>query len=222
MYKSIGRTKVFMFLLLLVLQVMASSGDRSRFYNDCTAKCNKATCTNPPDMPISLQLTLWNCPQNCRYECMHQMTDISIQYGVRVQQFHGKWPFYRLMGIQEPASVLFSILNGIMHVYGLSRYKTRMGPTYSLRIFYIVHGYLAINSWVWSAIFHTRDFAFTEKMDYFSAMAVLLSGLVLSVHRIFGVTKGSLRSSWIISASVLFFIIHVSYLGFYMFDYKYI
>jgi hypothetical protein len=29
----------------------------------------------------------------------------------RVPQFHGKWPFLRLLGLQEPASVLASLLN---------------------------------------------------------------------------------------------------------------
>lgn len=31
--------------------------------------------------------------------------------GRRMVQFNGKWPFYRFMGMQEPASVLFSLLN---------------------------------------------------------------------------------------------------------------
>lgn len=32
-----------------------------------------------------------------------------------VPQFHGKWPFIRLFGIQEPASVFFSFLNLFAH-----------------------------------------------------------------------------------------------------------
>eukprot|EP00967_Tisochrysis_lutea_P110172 scaffold172089_cov17-Tisochrysis_lutea.AAC.1 len=35
-------------------------------------------------------------------------------------KYYGKWPFQRLLGMQEAASVLFSLANLCAHVYGLS------------------------------------------------------------------------------------------------------
>jgi len=32
---------------------------------------------------------------------------------------------------------------------------------------------VALNTWFWSTLFHTRDFDFTEKMDYFCATALV-------------------------------------------------
>ena len=40
-----------------------------------------------------------------------------------ILQFHGKWPFHRFLGMQEPASVLFSLLNLLAHDYGISRLR---------------------------------------------------------------------------------------------------
>lgn len=39
--------------------------------------------------------------------------------GVPTPQFFGKWPFLRLLGMQEPASVLFSLLNFFAHFWGI-------------------------------------------------------------------------------------------------------
>ncbi|KAJ7566674.1 hypothetical protein O6H91_02G114000 [Diphasiastrum complanatum] len=33
--------------------------------------------------------------------------------------YHGKWPFDRILGLQEPASVVFSLLNLLEHILGV-------------------------------------------------------------------------------------------------------
>ena len=78
-----------------------------------------------------------------------------------------------------------------------------------------------MNSWFWSSIFHTRDFPFTEKMDYFSAMAVILFGLIMVLHRIFYIRFLSVLSFLILLAGMIFYLFHISYLSFYRFDYGY-
>lgn len=79
-----------------------------------------------------------------------------------------------------------------------------------------------MNSWVWSAVFHTRDFPVTEKLDYFSAMAALLVSLIMTLHRIFRIRLyGALSIVFMITA-VSFFVIHVCYLSLFRFDYGYI
>ena len=88
----------------------ASIGDRDVNFRKCTTKCN-SVCDSSA-FPLSLKLTRWSCQDDCNYRCM---TNPKVQY-------FGKWylksnarPFYRFLGIQEPASVLFSILNGYQH-----------------------------------------------------------------------------------------------------------
>jgi hypothetical protein len=95
---------------------------------------------------------------------MHQITDQAMQNHDIIHQYFGKWPFYRLWGMQEPASVLFSILNGYNHYKGVRKYSKLIGPLFPWRNLIIFYGFVAINTWVWSAVFHTRDLPFTEKV----------------------------------------------------------
>ncbi|KAJ9590287.1 hypothetical protein L9F63_027876, partial [Diploptera punctata] len=62
-----------------------------------------------PAQPFYLKLTKWTCRDECSYNCMWKTVDAFINRNWNVPQFHGKWPFVRIFGIQEPASVLFSI-----------------------------------------------------------------------------------------------------------------
>lgn len=143
-----------------------------------------------------------------------------------VLQFHGKWPFYRFMGMQEPFSVLFSLLNYLAHDYGLSRVRAAVPESYPLRSYYVLLAYFGMASWVFSMIFHTRDFALTERLDYFAAGASVLYGLYYSPIRIFRLkdkhkaAEKSILRLWTLLC-VLAFLAHVSYLSFWRFDYTY-
>ena len=81
---------------------------------------------------------------------MHQVTREDVHHNRPVRQFHGKvfvyskttlfsrpllsqkWPFVRLLGVQEPASVLFSLLNGAAVVVGYHRFSTSSPSDYHL------------------------------------------------------------------------------------------
>ena len=39
---------------------------------------------------------------------MWQATDARAAAGGRTLQYHGKWPFVRVLGVQEPVSAFFS------------------------------------------------------------------------------------------------------------------
>ena len=74
-------------------------------------------------------------------------------------------------------------------------------------------------------IFHTRDFAVTEKMDYFGAGASVLYGLYYTPIRIFGMAGGSARGQsllriWTLTC-VLMYGAHVVYLTCWRWDYTY-
>jgi len=87
---------------------------------------------------------------------MHMLTDFALESGVRIEQYYGKWPFWRFAGMQEPASVVFSIANLLMHVLGLDWLRRGVHPAHPMKPFYLTWAYLSINAWVWSAVFHTR------------------------------------------------------------------
>jgi hypothetical protein len=61
----------------------------------------------------SLRMLGWSCEHDCRYRCMWQATDARTAAGGRTLQYHGKWPFVRVFGVQEPVSAFFSAVNGL-------------------------------------------------------------------------------------------------------------
>lgn len=160
------------------------------------------------------------------------LTDFALETGVRVEQYYGKWPFWRFAGMQEPASVVFSIANLLMHVLGMDWLRRGVHPTHPMKPFYLIWAYLSINAWVWSAVFHTRDTPLTEKLDYFSAALVILYALYMTVVRLFHLYPGTptfpsrpgrraMFHAWRAIAAVAY-IGHISYLGLApRFDYTY-
>ena len=143
-----------------------------------------------------------------------------------VVQFHGKWPFYRWLGIQEPASVLFSFLNLLAHQDGISKIRNRIPVDYSLKKYYLWFGYVGWASWVFSMIFHTRDYDLTEKLDYYAAGASVFYGMYYTPIRIFRLdsdrppVKATMLRLWTIICTALY-IGHVSYLTFVHWNYTY-
>lgn len=55
---------------------------------------------------------------------------------------------------------------------------------YYMRIPLLVFSAVAINSWLWSTIFHARDIPFTEAADYFFATMQLMYSMWLAAFRI--------------------------------------
>ena len=143
-----------------------------------------------------------------------------------VVQYHGKWPFYRFMGMQEPFSVFFSLLNLLAHQYGLRQIRATIPKDYPLRRYYIGLGRFGLASWLFSMLFHTRDFGITEKLDYFAAGASVLYGLYYTPIRLFHLErktnpmKQTYLHLWTLTC-VLLFAAHVSYLTFWRWDYTY-
>lgn len=184
---------------------------------------------------VEHRLLFWDCPSECDYTCQHIITDARISrdppHLEPVVQFHGKWPFYRLFGMQEPFSVLFSLMNLLAHNWGLSQIRERIPASYSLRRYYILFGYCGLASWTFSMIFHTRDFKLTERLDYFAAGLSVMYGLYYSPIRIFRLDKrgGNETSTkrkesfvrlWTVFCGTAY-LLHISYLSFWRFDYTY-
>ena len=250
---DIPRKICFILPLLLASFAFASSGDRAQEYQSCVARCQSQACLHEPQtaLPLPLRLTGWTCLDNCKYECMHAITTAAIQAGARVHQYHGKWPFWRFAGMQEPASVAFSLLNLVFHVKGYSQIQRRIPDSHPMKWYYKIFAFVSMNAWIWSSVFHTRgafhepsslaehltcmtctDLPATEKLDYFSAALAILFALFYTVIRLFhlypqrSLTTASkvttrIRGVWA-TLCLLAYICHVSYLTLLpRFDYTY-
>lgn len=110
-------------ILFNVFEVKASAGDASPFQRHCIKTCFESKCSSKDSLqhfqdnqPFFESLFQWSCLDDCKYNCMWDTVDAFVKDGRKVPQFHGKWPFRRILGVQEPASALFSIFNLIPHV----------------------------------------------------------------------------------------------------------
>jgi post-GPI attachment to proteins factor 3 len=118
--------------------------------------------------------------------------------------------------MQEPFSVLFSLLNLLAHRSGLAKIRRDIPKSYTLRPFYKVFAYFGMITWSFSMLFHARDFSITEKLDYFAAALSVLYGLYLCAVRIFRLDKRtpvrqSLLRLWTLLC-ILLYIAHISFL----------
>ncbi|KAF2715910.1 Mn2+ homeostasis protein-like protein Per1 [Polychaeton citri CBS 116435] len=218
----------------LVQQTDASLGDHLPEFRACVADCVSANCGKDGSLYIPLQrrLLFWTCPAECDYACQHITTQQRLSrdppYLAPIVQYHGKWPFYRFMGMQEPASVLFSLLNYLAHDYGMSKLRQEIPASYPLRKYYLGYGYVGLAAWIFSMIFHTRDFNLTEKLDYFGAGAFVMYGLYYTPIRIFRLDQASSLGGharqivryWGMLCLGLY-LMHVGFLTFVRFDYTY-
>ncbi|KAF2644774.1 Mn2+ homeostasis protein-like protein Per1 [Massarina eburnea CBS 473.64] len=216
--------------LLLSGTVHASLGDRLPDFKDCLAVCKEANCgEKATPIPLNRRVLLWDCPSECDYACQHIVTEKRLarepSYLQPIYQFHGKWPFYRFGGMQEPFSVIFSLFNYLAHDWGMSQLREKIPVSYPLRKYYMMFGYFGLASWVFSIVFHTRDFPLTEKLDYFGAGASVLYGMYFTVVRVFRLDKKdpmkqSVLRLWTITC-ILLYTLHVAYLSLWRWDYTY-
>lgn len=171
------------------------------------------------------RLLLWNCASECDYTCQHIITTRRVNKGQPVVQFHGKWPFYRFLGLQEPFSVLCSLGNLWAHLRGLGAIRAQVPTAYTLRPFYIWFAGVGIASWVFSTIFHARDYQLTEELDYFAAGASVLYGMYYAPIRIFRLDRPTPRRRSVLRAwtllCVMLYTMHVGYLKGIHWDYTY-
>jgi len=73
--------------------------------------------------PFTLRLMQWDCAADCSYHCMWAIEGPKAAAATGpIQKYHGKWPFIRVTGAQEIASVLFSIINMVAHLHNLMLY----------------------------------------------------------------------------------------------------
>ncbi|XP_052756437.1 post-GPI attachment to proteins factor 3 isoform X2 [Galleria mellonella] len=209
--------------------ILASDGDRSPFYQNCLKSCLKENCTGDGHSFTSAalkqqdfwcRLLKWSCREECQYNCMWKTVNGFQERGYSIPKFHGKWPFVRLWGVQEPASAFASLLNLASHIYMhneiAKRFSVKNTP---LVLFWHGFAMVCMNAWTWSTIFHTRDTPFTEFMDYACALSMVMSLFVAAIVRVFHRRKKFAMA--ILALPILYYVEHVRYLYSGRIDYDY-
>ena len=239
------RAGQFVALCLLVTaalpSIVGSPGDRDRLYGDCLHTCS-TECAKPNiagnasqphitaegrlyapptlGLPVSLRLIGWSCESCCRYDCMWLHVQLRHSQQLPTVKYYGKWPFTRVLGVQELLSTAFSIGNLLPHAWGWVAYRRRVSLSYSMRSWWSAYALVACNTWLWSAVFHARDTPLTERLDYFCASLGIVVSFALQTMRTFHIR--SLAARYVVLAAFLLpYLYHISYLHFVHFDYGY-
>lgn len=208
---------------MVAASVLASPGDNLDDFRDCRYQCEQLTCYLNPyyilqdqfeealraagdykryeplwrftsgGLNLPMKLLLWDCPSNCDYQCQQIVTKERVRKGEEVYQFHGKWPFWRIFGVQEVALMLFSFLNFIPHYLGYFQLKALAEKLPQTQATYLrgmlrntrFAALVAMGAWLSLTIFHIRDVMFTEKLDYYFAGLTVLTGFYGIAFRYF-------------------------------------
>lgn len=243
-----GFTQLMAVLAVLpfVPSASASLGDDLPEFKRCVKYCDILTCDSIdhyPDVlpstylnllkdenlvnlfektPIAFHLTLlgWDCPSNCDYQCQRHVTEDRIAEGLDIYQFHGKWPFIRVLGVQELFSTLFSIGNWIPNFLGLKllwkqyniELKKKNLEFTNLYWTYMLIAAVSMCAWFFSTIFHLKDTWDRERLDYFFAGMTVLTGFYAVNVRFFKLYQPSNNFKRRIFASlcILMYLGHVT------------
>ncbi|XP_074031516.1 per1-like protein PGAP3 [Leptinotarsa decemlineata] len=214
-------------IVILINYSICSAGDHSPYYQRCLEKCSLLNCTDDGvgfknyDQPTVLYLTQWSCGDECRYNCMWKTVDAFHERKWRTPQFHGKWPFVRILGMQEPASVVFSILNGYVHLKMVRKFRAEVRPDSPLTWLWHTFFVVSIHAWFWSAVFHFRDFLLTEILDYASAFSMVLMNCYVMIVRLLRDKIPRFALVTITTFFIAFLVSHVGYLSLGQIDYGY-
>ena len=234
---STGEFVIFV-IFNLIVYVDASPGDRHYFYRSCLNHCEQMNCSTSIGLQEFHQqqgffeyLFQWSCPDECAYQCMWKTVAQMQAEGQPVVQFHGKtivkfsplvfslclvgkWPFRRFLGIQEPASTVFSIFNFLSnYIFGYKVLRRHLRtPIYPLSSMWLIFCLISMNAWIWSTVFHTRDKSWTEIFDYIAAISLVFSQFACCLIRVGYRTSYRYLSYLSVGLLAIFFLYHAHYL----------
>lgn len=131
-------------------------------------------------VPWSRAVLGWTCAGDCKYECAREDARKRQAKSIKAVQYHGKWSFLRVAGIEELVSATASVGNALPHLLALQSAATRdaFAPSgYPQREAMLAYSVAGVNAWVWSTALHTKESWATERLDYHSAALLLLVSL---------------------------------------------
>ena len=164
-----------------------SSGDADYHFRTCVRECaqdesHRQTQTRHDYYEWYLKHILqWDHLSECEYTCMRSISDSRVEQNYPVLKYFGHWPYFRILGFQEPASAIFSLCNALPHIYHLTFSRHRIADTFKSWV--IAYGMMAIIAWSCSTVFHARKLSPTILMDYVSALMFLICGLMVALRR---------------------------------------
>ena len=85
----------------------------------CLSNCKSACLEDPPARSAFEQALRWDDEEDCAYRCVHACLAEGVRAGGKLYKYKGRWPHTRLLGVQEPFSTAFSLLNAAAHIAGL-------------------------------------------------------------------------------------------------------
>ncbi|XP_056648960.1 post-GPI attachment to proteins factor 3 [Diorhabda sublineata] len=214
-------------ITMLINNVYCSAGDNSPYYQRCVENCELLNCTRDGkefrenNQPLINKYTFWNCHHECEHECMWKTVEAFHERNWRTPQFYGKWPFIRVLGMQEPASVIFSLLNAFVHVKMIKKFRREVRSDSPLIWLWHAFFIVSVHAWTWSAIFHYRDFLLTEILDYACAFSMILMNCYVMTMRLLYDKLPVYILSGITLIFLLFLVSHIGYLSLGHIDYGY-
>ena len=150
--------------------------------------------------------------------CLH--AELRRERGEPEWKYAGKWPFVRVLGMQELLSVVFSVGNLLPHAVYFVLYRRRVSRRYDLRDLWSAYALVSCNTWLWSAVFHARDVLLTERLDYFCASLGIVLSFSLQLIRFLRLSS-SLQRGLLLLLALCLLSLHCGYLHFVHFDYGY-
>jgi len=79
-------------IALLWNPVKGSRGDTCKRFVICMRQCSQGCNLDeyPGKLPIYLTVFWWDCTDECKYLCMHNVTANDVRNNKRIKQFYGK------------------------------------------------------------------------------------------------------------------------------------
>lgn len=225
MWPAIFFTCLFSFTLILKT-INCSKGEKLPEFQMCVVHCENNHCKpdNSKYLPYNkldwMTKLLWNCTENCEYDCMWHAVEWCTYNEIDIPKFRGKWPFIRFFGIQEPASTLFSIGNLLCGLLMFKKSWRKFHFPYDMRVVWTVNAWANANAWICSTFFHTRDMPFIEILDYIGAFTLVHFTFSAFGYRILYFCKWWYRAFFITSCLICY-CCHTYCLWSYKHDYQY-
>ena len=92
-FKAVEYFLLWTLFLCAISLSNSSSGDRSKPFQTCLTRCLilcKHDHSYPGKLPFYLLVFGWRCSDECKYVCMHNVTNLAAARGWKIEQFYGK------------------------------------------------------------------------------------------------------------------------------------
>ncbi|MEJ1285375.1 post-GPI attachment to proteins 3 [Cricetulus griseus] len=157
------RTARLLLLTVTVGLAWGSQGDREPVYRDCVLRCEERNCSGDALKHFRSLQPIYMSLAERGNRAWRPWEDLGTRSSLVYPESSGnKWPFSRFLFIQEPASAVASLLNGLASLVMLCRYRASVPASSPMYHTCMAFAWVSLNAWFWSTVFHTRDTDLTE------------------------------------------------------------